>query len=346
MRIRSIAWQNNSLVIIDQTKLPQRLSYIYISNLKELVEAIKKMRIRGAPALAVAAGFGLYLGIKDSSAKNYSEFKKELERVSHFIGSSRPTAVNLFWALKRMVNKAEENKEKPLSQIKHILLKEAKGIIEEDRRICRRLAKVGAKLIKKNDRVLTICNAGILATVDYGTALGILYEAKRQKKLFKVFACETRPLLQGARLTTWELKQNNIDVTLICDNMVGYLMERNMIDKVLVGADRIALNGDTANKIGTYNLAVLAKHHGIAFYVAAPLSSFDPKIKEGKFIPIENRSAEEVTHLFFKKPIAPEGIKVINPAFDITPHHLITAFITEKGIIRPPFKKNIKKFLR
>jgi len=346
MIMRSIDWKKNSLVIIDQTKLPQKLTYLYLSDVREVVEAIKKMRIRGAPALAGAASFGLYLGIRSSKAKNYLEFKKEFDSISNFIGSARPTAVNLFWALKRMQNKAEENREKPIGKIKEILLQEAKRILEEDRLVCRKLAKFGSKLIKNNDRILTICNAGILATVDYGTALGVLYEAKKQKKSFKVFACETRPLLQGARLTTWELKKNKIDVTLICDSMAGFLMQKNMIDKVLVGADRIALNGDTANKIGTYNLAVLAHHHRIPFYVVAPLSSFDPKIKEGRVIPIEERASYEVTHLFFKKPIAPLGIKVYNPAFDVTPFGLITAFITEKGIIFPPFKENIKKFLK
>jgi len=345
MMLRSIHWRKNCLIIIDQTKLPQKLTYLCLSNVREVVEAIKKMRIRGAPALAGAASFGLYLGIRYSKAKNYLEFKKELDSVSHFIGSARPTAVNLFWALKRMQNKAEENREKPIGKIKEILLQEAKKILEEDRLVCRKLAKFGSKLIKNNDRILTICNAGILATVDYGTALGVLYEAKKQKKSFKVFACETRPLLHGARLTNWELKQNKIDVTLICDSMAGFLMQKNMIDKVLVGADRIALNGDTANKIGTYNLAVLAHHHRIPFYVVAPLSSFDPKIKEGRFIPIEERAPCEVTHLFFKRPIAPKGIKVFNPAFDVTPQRLITAFVTEKGIILPPFKENIKKFL-
>jgi len=346
MKIKSIEWKNGGLVIIDQTQLPQRLKYIFISDVEKMVEAIKKMRIRGAPALAGAAAFGLFLGIRNSQAKNYDDLNKELKEIAQFIAKSRPTAINLFWALERMLKKAEENKEKPVFKIKKILLQEARDILEQDRSVCRKLAAAGVKLIKNNDRILTICNAGILATVDYGTALGILYEAKRHKKSFKVFACETRPLLQGARLTTWELMQNKIDVTLICDNMAGYLMQKKMVDKVIVGADRIALNGDTANKIGTYTLAVLADFHKIPFYVAAPLSTFDPQIKNGAFIPIEERASDEVTHLFFKKPVAAERTKAFNPAFDVTPKDLISAFVTEMGIILPPFEKNIKKFLK
>jgi len=346
MKIRTIDWKRNSLVIIDQTLLPERLKYLSLSSLEEVIEAIKNMRIRGAPALAGIAAFGLYLGIRDSKAKNYPEFKKELKRCAHLIGSSRPTAVNLFWGLNRLLDKAQSNKEKSIQKIKKILLKEAKSILEEDRYICRKIAKIGARIIKDNDRILTVCNTGILATVDYGTALGLIYEAKKQGKKIKVFACETRPLLQGARLTTWELMQNKIDVTLLCDNTAGYLLQKKMIDKVLVGADRIALNGDTANKIGTYSLAVLANYHKIPFYVVAPLSSFDPSIKDGKSIIIEERSPYEVTHLFFKRPIAPKSAKVLNFAFDVTPNRLITGFITEKGIIEAPFEINIKRFLK
>ncbi|MCM8792307.1 MAG: S-methyl-5-thioribose-1-phosphate isomerase [Candidatus Omnitrophica bacterium] len=341
--MKSIFWRNNGLVIIDQTLLPARVEYLFLSNPTEVIEAIRKMCIRGAPALAIAAAFALFLGIRNLRARSYIEFRKDFDRIKRSIASSRPTAINLFWALERMSRRLEENKEKSVREIKRILFKEAKDILEENRSVTRQLSKIGAQLIKDNDRILTICNTGILATVDYGTALGVIYEAKRQKKSFKVFACETRPLLQGARLTAWELKQNKIDVTLICDGMAGYLMQKKLINKVIVGADRIVLNGDTANKIGTYNLAVLCRYHKIPFFVAAPLSSFDLSIKNGDFIPIEERDPREVTHLFFKKPIAPEGIKVFNPAFDITPHRLITCFITEKGIIKPPFKKNIKK---
>jgi methylthioribose-1-phosphate isomerase len=299
--------------------------------------------VRGAPALGAAAGLGMYLGIKDSKAGDFIEFNKELNKVIVYLASSRPTARNLFWGLERMRKVALENQGKSISLIKKLLLCEAKKIIEEDRQACRKIGYYGAKLINKKDTILTICNAGILATVDYGTALGIIYRAKDEGKNIKVYACETRPLLQGARLTAWELNKNAIDVTLICDNMAAVLMKQGKIDKVITGADRIALNGDVANKIGTYNLAVLSYHHKIPFYIAAPLSTFDSSIKNGKDIPIEERSPKEVTELFFKQAIAVNNIKVFNPAFDVTPNNLITAIITDKGIIRPPYKKNIIK---
>lgn len=345
MIIRAIEWKNNKIKLIDQTKLPQRLEYVYIDDLKTLWQAIKTMKVRGAPALGVAAGLGVYLGIKDFFAKDFSQFKKEMDRVINHIGSSRPTAKNLFWALEKMRKVALENKDKSISDIKRILFQEAQKIIEEDRVACRSIGYYGAKLIKNQDRVLTICNAGILATIDFGTALGVIYQAKLEGKHIEVFSCETRPMLQGARLTTWELKQKGIDVTLICDSMTATLMSQGKIDKVITGADRITANGDSANKIGTYNLAVLSHYHKIPFYIAAPASTFDLKIKTGKDIPIEQRDAKEITDLFFKQPIAPKGIKVFNPAFDITPHDLISAIITDKGIIRPPYKKNIAKLI-
>jgi methylthioribose-1-phosphate isomerase len=240
---------------------------------------------------------------------------------------------------------AVENQNKPLLIIKRLLFEEAQKIMEEDRIACRRIGLYGAKLIKKNDNILTICNAGILATIDYGTALGVIYRAQAQGKRLKVFACETRPMLQGARLTSWELMQKGIDTTLICDSMAATLMQQGKIDVVIAGADRIAANGDSANKIGTYSLAVLAKYHRIPFYIAAPSSTFDLKIRSGEGIPIEKRSREEVTELFFKRPIAPRSVKVFNPAFDVTDNNLIRAIITEKGIIRSPYKSNIKKVL-
>jgi methylthioribose-1-phosphate isomerase len=240
---------------------------------------------------------------------------------------------------------AVRNKDKPLSYIKRLILDEALKIIEEDRRASRKIGYYGAKLLKNNDRVLTICNAGILATIDYGTALGVIYRADEEGKAIKVFACETRPMLQGARLTTWELNKKGIDVTLICDNMAATLMQQGKITKVIAGADRIAANGDTANKIGTHSLSVLAQHHKIPFYIASPSSTFDAKIKSGKDIPIEERNIREVTELFFKKPITTKNIKVFNPAFDVTPHNLIAAIITDKGIIRPPYYRNIRKII-
>ncbi len=343
MKIKTISWVKNRIKIIDQTKLPNKLKYIYISKLEDLFEAIRVMRIRGAPALGAAAALGLMLAVHKSSTKRLAQFKKEIEQAACYLGKSRPTAVNLFWALNRMKQVMDDAKLDSISKLKRALLKESAAIIEQDRLICRKMAAHGAKLIKNGDTVLTVCNAGILATVDYGTALGVMYRAKQEKKRFKVFASETRPLLQGARLTTWELLQNKIDVTLICDNQAAGLMKKKLIDKIFVGADRIACNGDTANKVGTYNLAVLAKWHKVPFYVVAPLSTFDKSIKTGKQIPIEQRCSTEVTHNLFKVPVAPRGVKVLNPAFDVTPHELITAFVTEKGILRPPYGKKISK---
>ena len=345
MSIQTIAWHNHKIRIIDQTKLPLELEYLYLEDLKSLWQAIRQMRIRGAPALGAAAALGVYLGIKDTKAKNFYLFSRELDRVVKYLATCRPTARNLFWALERIRNVVFKNKEKPIPFLKNLIFKEANRIILEDRTACRKIGDYGAGLLKNKDTVLTICNAGILATIDYGTALGVIYQAKEKRKLIKVYACETRPMLQGARLTTWELRKKGIDVTLICDNTAATLMQKKRINAVITGADRIALNGDAANKIGTYNLAVLSAYHRIPFYIAAPISSFDFRIKNGKDIPIEERKREEVTELFFKKPVAEKNIKVFNPVFDVTPHNLITAIITDKGVIKPPYQKNIKKLL-
>ena len=346
MNIRTIAWINNKIKIIDQTKLPHKLEYIYIDNLKDLWQAIKLMKVRGAPVLGAAAGLGVYLGIRGSKANNFAQFSKELDRVAKYIASSRPTARNLFWAIERMCSIAIRNKDKPVPAIKRLIFQEAQQIIEEDRVACRKIGYFGTKLIKKNDAVLTICNAGILATIDYGTALGVIYRAFQDGKNIKVYACETRPMLQGARLTTWELVKKGVDVTILCDNMAATLMQQRKVNKVIAGADRIAANGDTANKIGTYNLAVLARYHNIPFYIAAPASTFDLSIKTGKDIPIEQRDGREITTLFFKKPITAKGVKAFCPAFDVTPYNLITAIVTDRGIIRPPYRKTITKILR
>ena len=345
MEIRTIEWKNNGIKIIDQTKLPGELKYTHIKDLKSLFRAIKELKVRGAPALGVAAALGVYLGIKDSKAKYFGDFSRELHKTANYIASSRPTARNLFWGIEKMCSAAVRNKYKPLSAIKKLLFKEAQKIIKEDMLACRRIGRYGAKLIKDKDTILTICNAGILATIDYGTALGVIYKAKQEGKRLKVYACETRPLLQGARLTTWELKKSGIDVTLICDNMAATLMQQGKINKVIAGADRIAADGDTANKIGTYNLAVLSRYHKVPFYIAAPVSTFDLTLKTGRDIPIEERKAEEVTELFYKTPITAKGVKVFNPAFDVTSHNLITAIITDKGIIRSPYRLNIAKIL-
>jgi methylthioribose-1-phosphate isomerase len=341
MKIQTIEWKANSIKIIDQNRLPGRLEYIYIRDLKALWGAIRQLKVRGAPALGVAAALGVYLGIKDSRATEFCSFFKEFERVARYLGSSRPTARNLFWGLERMAGVAVKNSSLNISELKKLLFWEAQKIIEEDKAACRKIGEFGSALIKNKDNVLTVCNAGILATIDYGTALGVIYRAKSDGKRIQVFACETRPLLQGARLTTWELKRKEIDVTLLCDNMAAALMKQGKIDKVITGADRIASNGDAANKIGSYNLAVLCKHHKIPFYVAAPFSTFDLSLKTGKDIAIEQRPGFEVTDLFFKRPIAARGVSVFNPAFDVTPHQLISAIITERGI----FKKIRGRFL-
>jgi methylthioribose-1-phosphate isomerase len=346
MKIKTIEYSGGIVKLIDQSSLPGKLVFLRLKDLKSVYAAIKHMRIRGAPALGVAAAFGAYLGIKNSKAKNFCLLYAELDKSIRYIASSRPTAKNLFFGLERMREAALKNKEKPVDLIKKFLLKEAKLIAAEDADSCARIASYGAVLIKDNDSILTICNAGILATAGCGTALGVIYRAKAEGKRFKVYACETRPMLQGARLTSWELSKQGVDVTLICDSMAATLMKRRLVDKVIVGADRIAANGDTANKIGTYSLAVLSRQHKIPFYVAAPASTFDLKIYSGSQIPIEERSAKEVTEMFFKKPIAPKGIKVFNPAFDLTPHGLISGIVTDKGVIKPPYRKNIAKALK
>ncbi|MCU0666840.1 MAG: S-methyl-5-thioribose-1-phosphate isomerase [Candidatus Omnitrophica bacterium] len=342
--MRTIEWKNNRIRMIDQTLLPGEFKYIDIKNIKVLWQAIKELKVRGAPALGASACLGVYLGIKDSKAKDYAQFYKELKSVVNYLASSRPTARNLFWGLERMLCVSDKAKHLSVEKIKKTLFQEANKVIEEDRASCRRIGAYGASLVKKNERILTICNTGILATIDYGTALGVIYKSHEQGKNIKVFACETRPLLQGARLTTWELKRSGIDVTLICDSMAASLMKSGSVDKVIVGADRIALNGDTANKIGTYSLAVLAKYHKIPFYAAAPFSTFDLDIKTGMDILIEERSHEEVSSLFFKNQVTAKGIKFWNPAFDVTPNNLITAIITDRGIIKPLYKLNIEKY--
>jgi methylthioribose-1-phosphate isomerase len=346
MNIKTIEWKNGKIRLIDQTRLPNELKYIDIDDLKKLHRAIKTMQVRGAPALGVVAALGVYLGVKDYSSQDLPRFFKLLDKVATYIATSRPTARNLFWGIEQVCSIAVRNKNKPVGLIKKMIFQQACKIIAKECASSRRIGYYGARLIHKGDRILTICNAGILATIDYGTALGVIYRAKEEGKNIKVFSCETRPMLQGARLTTWELKKNKVDVTLICDNMAATLMQQGKIDKVIAGADRIATNGDTANKIGTYNLAVLSYYHKIPFYIAAPLSTFDPNIKSGKQIPIEQRSGSEVTELFFKRPIAAKNIKIFNPAFDLTPYDLITAIITDSGIIRPPYQKNIAGLLK
>ncbi len=342
MTIQTIRWTNGHVKLIDQTKLPGKLVYIHCRDVKRLWQAIRTLSVRGAPALGAAAAFGVLLGLKSFRGKGRAGFDRHVRKIFRYIGTSRPTAVNLFNALRMMEDVLRQDPDADLPGIKRRLEEKAFEIFETDRRVCRRMGDYGACLIKNGASLLTVCNAGALATVDYGTALGVFYSAQAKGKKFKVYACETRPLLQGARLTVWELTRAKIDTTLICDNMAATLMKQGKIDAVFTGADRIAANGDAANKIGTYMLAVLAKHHKIPFYIVAPESTFDLSISGGKQIPIEERSREEVLG-FAGRPTAPRQVKVYNPAFDVTDHRLITAIVTEKGIIRPPFKSNIKK---
>ena len=320
----TIEWKKDKIRIIDQTKLPGKWVYLNLENVKELWWAIKKLKVRGAPAIGIAAGFGVVLGMRNSRARTFQQFKKELLKVTRYLKRARPTAVNLSWALERMKKKVDAHSRHSVPSLKRLLLQEALKILQEDKDICRKMANFGATLIRNRDAILTHCNAGSLATADYGTALGVIYQAKSQGKKIKVYADETRPVLQGARLTTWELMKHKVDVTLICDNMAAQLMKEGKINKIFVGADRIAANGDAANKIGTYNLAVLARFHRIPFYVVAPASSFDLRLKSGQNIPIEQRSPNEVREILGKQ-IAPRNVKVYNPAFDVTPHHLISA---------------------
>jgi len=336
MPTETIRLRRGRVELIDQTLLPHEFRYISCSDIKALWRAIKTLQVRGAPAIGIAGALGIVLGTQGSGAKTAREFLREVNKAARYLALSRPTAVNLFWALARMERVAMENASKGVGGMKRALMKEAISVIKEDKEICRRMARHGAALVRTGDCILTHCNAGGLATADYGTALGVLFESKAQGKRIKVYVDETRPLLQGARLTTWELMRAGIDTTLICDNMAASLMEKGAIDKIFVGADRISASGDFANKIGTYGLAVLSKYHKVPFYVVAPVSTFDMKIKNGSRIPIEERDQDEVRKIFGKQ-LAPKKVKAYNPAFDVTPHGLVTAFVTETGIFRPPF---------
>ena len=320
--------------MIDQTLLPNEYKLIDIGGVEAMWEAIKVLRVRGAPAIGIAAAFGTVIGIQGSAAETWEVFGADLTKATDYLATSRPTAVNLFWALDRMKRVATENRHMTVPLLKERLLDEALAICEEDKAMCRAIGRHGAELVGEGAGILTHCNAGGLATADYGTALAVMFAAHEQGKSIRVFADETRPLLQGARLTTWELMQEGIDVTLICDNMAAQVMREGKVDLVVVGADRIAANGDAANKIGTYGVAILAREHGIPFYVAAPSSTFDLSLATGDGIPIEERGADEVTEGFGRRT-APEGAKVYSPAFDVTPARYIAALITERGLIQP-----------
>ncbi|MBN1764978.1 MAG: S-methyl-5-thioribose-1-phosphate isomerase [Sedimentisphaerales bacterium] len=336
---------NGHVELIDQTLLPVEFRIIEIHDVAAMWQAIKTLQVRGAPAIGIAAAFGVVLGLqKINDLAEISVAKQKLTETCVYLASSRPTAVNLFWALERMQRILDDSSIRSVQQLKERLLAETRAIRDEDAAMCRAIGRNGADFIKDGSAVLTHCNAGGLATADYGTALAVMFTAHEQGKKFRVFADETRPLLQGARLTTWELMQAGIDVTLICDNMAGYLMSQGKIDLVITGADRIAANGDTANKIGTYSLAMLAQAHHIPFYIAAPSSTFDTGIATGRDIPIEERDPDEVTRPF-GRPIAPDNVKVYNPAFDVTPHQYIRAIITEAGVIHHPNSDTILQVL-
>jgi methylthioribose-1-phosphate isomerase len=343
---RTIAWVGGTdgfVRLIDQTLLPTQLRYRDCRTVEEVWEAIRSLRVRGAPAIGIAAAMGVVLGMQGFKDRTRGAYARRLREAAEYLRTSRPTAVNLFWALDRMEARVRgRTEELPPGELTRQLLDEAVAIEEEDRQMCRAIGLAGAALVGAGHGVLTHCNAGGLATADYGTALSVLFTAAEQGRRFQVFVDETRPLLQGARLTAWELQQRGIDATLICDNMAAQVMKERRIDLVVVGADRIAANGDTANKIGTYGVALLARAHGIPFYVAAPSSTFDLSLPGGDAIPIEQRPAQEVTHGFGRQT-APDGIKVYNPAFDVTPAELIAGIITEKGLIRPVSADNIRR---
>jgi methylthioribose-1-phosphate isomerase len=340
-----VKWSDEGVLMLDQRLLPTEETWLTLKTYTEVADGIREMVVRGAPAIGVSAAYGIALGAKQFVGTNMVDFEDELDYICEVLGKTRPTAVNLFWAIDEMKKTFSQAKAegKSISEIKQILLDRAKAIHDEDIEAQRLIAEYGGELIENDSTVLTHCNAGALATGGvWGTALGVIRGAVNQGKSVHVYADETRPYLQGARLTAWELKEDNIPVTLITDNMSGYMMKKGRVQAVVVGSDRIAANGDVANKIGTYMVAVLAKEHGIPFYVAAPLSTVDLNCPTGEQIPIEERDTREVSHIKDIQ-LAPEGIEIGNPAFDVTPNHLVTAIITEKGVARAPYTESLRK---
>ena len=345
MPVPTISWVKNAVRIIDQTRLPLKKKFISIKTTKDMREAIKSLKIRGAPAIGIAAAFGIYLGIKEFKGDDKKQFRRRLDEVCSYIEGSRPTAVNLFWAVQRIKRLVSYHEKLSPSELKEFILQEAILMIDEDNRVCRAIGENGVSLIKDGYSLLTHCNAGGLATAMYGTALAPVFRAKELGLNIHVFVDETRPLLQGSRITAWELLEADIPATLITDNMAAFVMYQKKINMILVGADRIAANGDTANKIGTLGVALLAKEFSIPFYIAAPLSTIDIKTPSGDKIPIEQRDPGEIIKGFGTQT-APSRIHVYNPAFDVTPARLIKGIITEKGIIRPPYHENIQKIMK
>jgi methylthioribose-1-phosphate isomerase len=333
--VRTVEWSNGIVRLLDQSRLPETVEFLDCRDYREVADSIRSLKVRGAPAIGVTAALGIAQGAQAVEERDYESFVGAVNRICDCLAATRPTAVNLFWAIDRMKRTIQSLKGRPIAAIKQALIDEALAVLEEDVQLCRAMGRHGAELIQDGQTVLTHCNAGALATAGYGTALGVIRAAWEQGKKIAVVADETRPVLQGARLTAWELMQDRIPVTLITDNMAGALMRQGKIDLCVVGADRIAANGDVANKIGTYSVAVLAKAHGIPFYVAAPYSTIDMRTRSGADIPIEQRDPLEVTTIHGSRSIAPEGVSVYNPAFDVTPAEFITAIITERGVFKP-----------
>jgi len=344
-RFETLRWKKKHLELLDQTKLPGEVIYLRCRTAEDVWDAIRSMKVRGAPAIGVAAAYGAALGAEKIRASDRKQFLKQFNLLVRRLASARPTARNLFSALERVERAVHKSSALRVEDLKEAVRQEAETFDREDKQLCEAIGRYGERLFKNGDTVLTHCNAGALATAGIGTALGVLYAASRRGKKLKVFADETRPFLQGARLTAWELQVNGLDVTLICDNMAGFVMRKGLIDKVIVGADRIARNGDTANKIGTYMVAELARRNRIPFYVAAPSTTFDFSLKDGSEIEIEIRACEEVYSAFDRK-IAPRGVKIFNPAFDVTPHELISGIITEKGVFLNPNRVKLERLGR
>jgi len=345
MPVETIRWMDDAVRLIDQTRLPLELVYRDCRDVEMVAEAIEVLRVRGAPAIGIAAAYGTALAARLAVEGPPERFREAVREAMERLARTRPTAVNLFWALDRMKKVLEASAESSPSDVAGVLLAEADRIFEEDRAMCRRIGRHGSALLKDGDAVLTHCNAGGLATSDYGTALAVIYAATEEGKQIRVFADETRPLLQGSRLTAWELMESGIDVTVICDNMAATVMRRGMVNCAIVGADRIARNGDVANKIGTYGLAVLAKEHELPFYVAAPSSTLDLSRASGQEIPIEERASEEITEGFGRRT-APREVKVFNPAFDVTPAAMVSAIVSEEGVARLPFEPELVRWGR
>lgn len=343
LNYESVRLDNDELILLDQTKLPNEINILRLTDIKDIWQAIYKLQVRGAPAIGVAAAFGLYISAMKIESNDYDEFFNGVHEAKEYLNSARPTAVNLSWALNRMEKVISDNPDKSVSELKKLLKSEAIAIKSEDSEMCRKIGEHGLTLIKNGDGILTHCNAGQLATSKYGTALAPIHLGRERGMNFHVFCDETRPLLQGARLTAFELTADGVDTTLICDNMASQVMKNGWINAVFVGCDRVAANGDACNKIGTSGVAVLAKYYKIPFYVFTPTSTIDMSIENGDKIIIEQRPSNEVTETWYKKRMAPEDVKVYNPAFDVTDHELITAIITEHGIIRPPYSESLKK---